>query len=195
MERIMVPAREGRAVRVPAGGRFRVVDVEGGQVGDLFAFNADDVAEYASAEHTRAAHWRLFPRVGETFVTNRRRPLLLFEVDTSPGAHDMLIAACDPVRYAGLGVQGWHASCQENLQKAMAALGIGRIEIPQPINVFQNTPARPDGTIGFDLPLTRAGAYVQLRAEMDCYVALTACAQDLIPVSHPTKPLALDLLG
>jgi len=52
-QRIVVPAREGRAVRMPAGGRFCVVDLEGQQVGDLFAFSADDITEYASAEHTR----------------------------------------------------------------------------------------------------------------------------------------------
>jgi uncharacterized protein YcgI (DUF1989 family) len=40
---LVVPAREARAVRVPPGGRFRVVDIEGGQVVDQFAFVADDV--------------------------------------------------------------------------------------------------------------------------------------------------------
>jgi uncharacterized protein len=181
-------------VRVPAGGRFRVVDVQGGQIGDLFAFNVEDLSEYASAEHTRAAHWQLFPRVGQHFVTNRRRPILLMEQDTSPGVHDMLIAACDPARYAGLGVQGWHPSCQENLQKALAAVGITDADIPSPINIFQNTPAQADGTIGFELPVTKAGDYVELRAEMDCWVVLTACSQDLMPVPHPTKPMAIDLV-
>ena len=75
--RIDVPAREGRAVRVEAGRSFRVVDVDGGQVGDLFAFCLDDLGEYLSAEHTRAELFRLFPRVGESFVSNRRRPILL----------------------------------------------------------------------------------------------------------------------
>src|SRR5437867_2136479 len=45
-EFVLVPAREARAVRVPPGGRFRVVDLEGGQVVDLFAFAAGDVGEY-----------------------------------------------------------------------------------------------------------------------------------------------------
>ena len=52
--RIEVPAREGRAVRVAAGPRFRVIDLEGGQVADTFAFCADDVSEFHSAEHTRS---------------------------------------------------------------------------------------------------------------------------------------------
>ncbi len=102
--RVVVPPREGRAVRLPRGRRFRVVDLEGHQCGDLFAYVASDVGEYASAEHTRVHVDRLFPRPGEHFVTNRRRPILAFEADDSPGVHDMLIAACDPARYEGLGV-------------------------------------------------------------------------------------------
>ena len=61
VQTIEVPARDGRAVNVVTGERFAVVDVAGGQVGDLFAFNAEDVSEYASAEHTRVALSRLFP--------------------------------------------------------------------------------------------------------------------------------------
>ena len=89
------PAPHGRRVRAGAGPRgpggpgavrreVPVVDVEGGQVVDLFAFVAGDVGEYASAEHTRIWVNRLFPRVGEAFVTNRRRPILWFEADDSP---------------------------------------------------------------------------------------------------------------
>ena len=87
-------------MRVEAGAASASSISEGGQVGDLFAFCLDDLGEYLSAEHTRAELFRLFPRVGESFVSNRRRPILLFEADTSPGFHDMLFAACDAARYA-----------------------------------------------------------------------------------------------
>ena len=195
MQRIVVPASEGRGVRIPAGGRYRVVDLEGGQIGDMFAFNADNVAEFASAEHTRVYNGSLFPRVGQPFVTNTRRPILLFEADTSPGIHDMLLAACDPPRYALLGVQGWHPSCQENLQKSMAALGFPHTEIPQPINLFQNTPVRPDRSIEFLPAQTRPGDYAQFRAEMDCFVVVTSCAQDVLPVNNKRpSPLAIEIL-
>ena len=33
------------------------------------------------------------------------------------------------------------------------------------------------------LPLSKAGDYVVLRAEMDCIVALSACPQDLVPIN------------
>src|SRR5436309_14255995 len=50
-ETIHIPAREARALRVEAGGRFRVVDVEGGQVADTWAFVAEDPGEHHSAQH------------------------------------------------------------------------------------------------------------------------------------------------
>ena len=195
-EFVLVPAREARAVQVPTGGSFRVVDVEGGQVVDLFAFVAGDVEEYASAEHTRIWVNRLFPRVGEAFVTNRRRPVLWFEADDSPGVHDMLCAACDPERYTGLGVQGWHASCQENLRTAMAELGFDRVEVPQPINLFMNIPVREGGELGWEPAPTQPGDSVTLVAEMDCVVVVSACPQDLVPINNgnPTA-IAIQLLG
>jgi uncharacterized protein YcgI (DUF1989 family) len=193
--RIDVPAREGRGVRVAAGQRLRVVDVEGGQVADTFAFRAEDVTEYHSAEHTRVHVNRLFPRPGEHFVTNRRRPILLLEEDDTPGIHDMLCAACDPERYTGLGVEGWHASCQENLQKAMAELGVERIEIPQPINLFMNIPVLEQGAIGWEPAMTKAGDSVTLRAEMDCYVVVSACPQDIVVINNKQpSPVAIELL-
>ena len=196
MTRIDVPAREGRGVRVAAGQRFRVIDVEGGQVADTFAFRADDVSEYHSAEHTRAYVSRLFPRLGEHFVTNHRRPILTLEDDASPGVHDMLCAACDPERYTGLGVQGWHASCQENLRRGMAELGFEHVEVPQPINLFMNIPVRAGGELGWEPAPTRPGDSVTMLAEMDCVVVVSACPQDLVPINNgnPTA-IAIELLG
>jgi uncharacterized protein YcgI (DUF1989 family) len=129
--RVVVPAREGRAVRLEAGRGVRVIDLEGTQVADEFAFRAGDPGEYASASHTRAFVDRLFPRVGEPSVTNRRRPILTLERDDSPGVHDMR-AACDPERFQGLGVEGWHASCAEDLLRALAAEACLRSRCPSP---------------------------------------------------------------
>jgi uncharacterized protein YcgI (DUF1989 family) len=195
-ERIHIPAREGRAVRVEAGRQFRVIDVAGAQVADTWAFVADDPTEFHSAQHTRAVTSRLFPGVGEQFVTNRRRPILQLVEDWTPGFHDMLIAACDPPRYEGLGVQGWHASCEENLAKALAALGVdGPRFAPQPINLFMNTPALADGTIDWRPARTMAGDHVVLRAELDLILAVSACPQDIVAINdeNPT-PIEIELL-
>jgi len=195
MNRIDIPARDGRGVALDAGISFRAVDVKGKQCGDLFAYRRDDVREYANAEHTRVSAGRLFPRPGQQFVTNRRRPILTLVEDHSPGLHDMLVAACDPSRYVLLGFKGWHASCQENLQKVMAGFGFSDIEIPQPINVFTNIAVLPDGSIDWRPAETAPGDWIMFRTEMPCYVVLTACPQDIMPINdkNPTE-MALEVL-
>jgi uncharacterized protein YcgI (DUF1989 family) len=195
-ERLHVPAREGRAVHVEAGRRFRVIDLEGGQVADTWAFAGDDPTEFHSAQHTRVHVNRLFPRPGDHFVTNMRRPILLLEEDATPGIHDMLCAACDPARYEGLGVEGPHASCQENLRKALRAAGVDPPRFaPQPINLFMNTPAQADGTIAWLPAPTKAGDYVLMRAELDIVLVVSACPQDIIPINeHNPGPVEIELL-
>jgi hypothetical protein len=203
-ERIIVPAREARGVRVRKAQRFRVVDLEGQQAGDLFAYNANDVAEYASAEHTRVyAHTpeqarvcRLFPRVGEHFVTNHRVPILYFEQDNSPKQHDMLVAACDAKRFELLGLPG-HPSCADNLKRVMAKFGHEDIHVPQPINLFANFPVHPDGTFTIDVLTTKPSDNVCFRAEMDAIIVLSACPHDVLPCYGPAGPtsMAIDLLA
>jgi uncharacterized protein YcgI (DUF1989 family) len=107
----------------------------------------------------------------------------------------MLVAACDPTRYQLLGVKGWHASCQENLQKVMLAFGKAKIDVPQPINIFTNIPVREDGTIDWQPALTRAGDSITFRAELPCFVVLSACPQDIMPINdnNPTG-MALEVL-
>ena len=193
--RIVVPPRQGRAVVLTRGQRVRLEDIDGGQVGDVFAFSADDVSEFHSASHTRAHNSRLFPLVGESFVTNRRRPILTLVADTSPGIHDMLIAACDPARYAALGATG-HASCAENLHSALAELGLTSQVVPQPINIFMRIPVAGDGGLRWLSAPTRGGEAVTFEAAMDCVLVLSACPQDLTAINgeRPTA-LAIDLLA
>lgn len=193
-ERVWVPAGEGRAVRVRMGTRVRVVDPQGGQVGDLFAFSAADPGERHSAGHTRAHTSRLFPAIGEQFVTNRRRPILTLLADDSPSRHDMLIPACDPARYARLGAPD-HASCASNLNAALGNLGLTTVDPPQPINVFMDIPVAPDGRLRWLPAPTGPGDSITFRAEMDCVLVLSACPQDLAGINAgEVAPLALDLL-
>jgi uncharacterized protein YcgI (DUF1989 family) len=179
MKRIRVPARTGAAVDVAAGDQVTIIDVDGGQVGDFFAFNRDDPSEYLSASHTRAFTSRVFPAVGDAFMSSLRRPMLRVLADTSPGYHDLLIAACDPARYVQLGVVGWHASCAENLAGVLKGRGIALGFTPQPFNVFMRTPGNPDGSISWHLAESRSGDRFEMRAEMDLVVVLSVCPSEL----------------
>ena len=183
VETIRIPARTGWGAAVRAGDRVRVIDPEGAQVADVFAFCRDDPSEYRGAEHTRAYVSRLFPRVGEQFVTNRRRPILTLEADDSPGIHDMLCAACDPTRYEGLESEWSHASCQENLLGAMSrARRRGGRGAPADQPVHEHPGPRGRCARLASAP-TGAGDSTTLRAELDCYVVVSACPQDLVPIN------------
>lgn len=179
----VVPARRGRAVRLSAGQAVRIVNTHGSQVVDSWAFNLDDLSEFMSMEHLRATLGKVFPEAGDPLVTNRRRPILHLEEDTSPGRHDTVIAACDVHRYASLGCRGYHDNCTDNLRAALAALGLRAPEVPAPLNLWMNIPIRADGRIEWGTPLSRPGDHVVLRAALDCVLALSACPQDLIPIN------------
>ncbi|MHB8867813.1 MAG: PCC domain-containing protein [Thermoleophilia bacterium] len=180
-----IPARRGRAVRLKTGQSVRVINTHGHQVVDTWAFSLSDLTESMSMEHTRAALRSLFVSVGQSLVTNRRRPILTLTEDTSPGGHDTLIAACDRYRYEQLGCAGYHDNCTDNLAHALAQLGHTGLETPSPWNLFMHIPVGEDGHLEFQPPRSKPGDSATLRAEQDCIVVFSACPQDVssIPVN------------
>ena len=120
---ITIPARRGAAARMCKGHLLRVVNTHGDQVIDTWAFNADDLNEFMSMEHSRAGILRVIPKVGDAMLTNHRRPCLTFVEDTAGGVHDTLMAACDRYRYEGLGCTEYHDNCTDNLHAAIRPLG------------------------------------------------------------------------
>ena len=180
---IEIPARRGKAVRVPADTTARVINTHGHQVVDTWAFNANDHSEFMSMEATRATVLKLCLEEGDTYVSNHRRPMLTVLSDSSPGHHDTLIAACDRYRYGLLGYEGYHDNCTDNLQAGLAELGITVPRTPSPLNLFMNIPWTPGGALSYDPPLSRPGDSVLFRAEMDLVMAFSACPQDLLPIN------------
>jgi hypothetical protein len=180
---IQVPARRGKAARVARGQIVKVINTHGQQVVDTWAFNAQDLTEFMSMEHTRTALCRIIPQIGDALVTNRRRPILTLVEDSSPGIHDTLLAACDRYRYELLGCAGYHDNCTDNLAAGLKALGLTPPETPSPLNLFMNIPVLDGNHLSFDPPVSRPGDHVALRAEMDCIVAFSACPQDIVPIN------------
>jgi uncharacterized protein YcgI (DUF1989 family) len=182
-EAIRIPARCGVAVQIARGRTIKIINTLGKQVVDAWAFNDADLSEFMSMEHSRASLLKLVPEVGDTLVTNRRRPILTFDEDTTPGTHDTLIAACDEHRYRQLGAHGHHDSCTDNLARALNDLGLKPPLTPSPLNLFMNVPVTAGGRLAFKPPTSEAGQYVTLRAEIDLVAVLSACPQDLVPVN------------
>src|SRR5262249_26767486 len=172
-ELVDVPARAGKAVRLSTGWSVKLVNTVGSQVVDTWAFNAQDLAEHMSMEHTRVMLGRVTPRKGDQLYSNRRRPLLRMTEDTSPGVHDTLRAACDPVRYRMLGFEQ-HASCAENLTAALEDLGLKAPHSPCPLNMFENCPVGEAGALVVGPPPGKEGDYGVLPPQVGTAPALPA---------------------
>ena len=180
---IEIPARRGKAHRLRQGQTVRVINTTGQQVVDTWAFRAGDIAEFMSMEHSRVAIGHIIPSIGDTLVTNRRRPILTLTADTSGGIHDTLFAACDRWRYELLGATGYHDNCTDNLAAALAELGLTPPETPAPLNLFMNIPVIDGNRVEIRPPVSTQGSYVSLYAEADCIVAFSACPQDIVPIN------------
>jgi uncharacterized protein len=177
---LVVPGGFGGGWDARAGEFVTIIDLEGEQTGDFVAFVADDPAEWLSPVHCREALRSIFVHVRDRLVSNRRRPILEI-VHDDVGVHDATIPACDPTRYAvEFGVPG-HRNCLENLWGSVQQRGVAIERMPEPLNLFQNTPVVDDGRIGLTDPLSRPGQRIVLRPLVDVFGALSPCPQDMIP--------------
>lgn len=175
-----VPARTGLGFAVKKGDLIRVTDLAGSQPVDFWAFNKKDIYEYLSCEHTKPSIEKLFPHKGDSAYTTHRRPIVTLIEDRTPGQHDMQYAACDKWRYQELGYKGKkHASCTDNLHLGLKALGLSLPFTPQPWNLITNFFINKDGTFTVKAPASKPDDYVVLRADMDAYVVISACPQDM----------------
>ncbi len=175
MELVAIPSRKGKAALVNAGDQIKVINTHGQQVVDTWAFIRQSLPEstsleftspeFMSMEHTRTALASITPRVGQTMVTNQRRPILTLMEDTSPGIHDTLLAACDRYRYQLLGCVAYHDNCSDNLAAALAELGFAPPETPSPWNLFMNIPVGADGSASYSqfVPAILSGVQVVLQ--------------------------------
>jgi uncharacterized protein YcgI (DUF1989 family) len=184
-----LPARQGRAVRVASGQALQIINTFGTQVVDFWAFDSRDLRVYLSMQHTRAVLSRLTPRAGDTLVDNLREPMLLLESDTSPGVHDTVIPPCDPARYAKLGCAADHASCADNLHKALAALDLKVAECPASFNLWMNIPVLPSMELEWRETISKPGDTLVFRALIDCIMVMSACPQDVVRINSG-KPVS-----
>lgn len=180
---VTLPARHGAAIRLAAGQSLEVVNTHGAQAVDTWAFNAADISEFLSLEHTRSRLSRVVPRVGDKLFTTRRRPILTITRDTSPGIHDTLLCACSAELYRELGCGDDHRSCEGNLHEALGEIGLRSPCTPAPLNLFMNVSVGPQSEVIRAVPRSKPGDAVTFRAEMDAIVVLSACPQDVTPIN------------
>jgi uncharacterized protein len=180
--KILIPGGEGRTIKVYKDEYVKITDVSGKQVADLVALNMRDAQEYVSVSHTRIMLNRIFLRNGDTLYSNYRSAMLLL-VEDSVGVHDLMYPCCDRMRYLlDFGIES-HRNCRNNLSICLAEYGVDYSRVPDPVNLFQNTPLNADGSFAEQQePKTKAGDYVIFKALTDVIIGISACPQDMTPL-------------
>ncbi len=175
-----IAPQTGFGLLLAKGQTLRVIDPMGEQVSDFVAFAQDDPREWLSSGRSIDYANTLYLTTGHILYSNRSKPMLTVGED-QVGRHDFTLTPCSPetfqIIYAST---DYHPSCFGNLADNLAPFGIAPDSIPTTLNLFMNVsfdPATGEMTIG--PPLSRAGQFVELHAEMDLIVGVTACSAEL----------------
>lgn len=211
-DEIIVPPREAGSFRVPKGHFFRVVSIEGPQVGDLNLWNADDLDERFFSGKTRALN-ATHVGLGDRLWSNLPylRPMATITHDTlgwygfdqdGAGVHDVIGTRCDPYTHRLLGDgSDYHHCCHSNLARALGqARGLPAREVEHHVhdvlNVFMCTGFTRDTQQYFmKASPVRPGDFLELFAEIDLLGAISACPggdcgqthSSDVAICHPLK--------
>lgn len=203
---VLVPPREARCFRVPAGQFFRIVSVEGPQVGDLNLWNAADLSERFYSGKTRALHgthlstgdrmWSSFPYL-RPMATITADTLDWYGIDAFGGSvHDVIGTRCDPYTHRLLSGGDYHHCCHSNLTRALAAetgLPLHEAEghVHDVLNVFMCTGfTRDTGQYFMKASPVRPGDHLEFFAEIDLLGALSACPGGDCSAEHSSDAAA-----
>jgi uncharacterized protein len=173
-----IAPQSGTAFRIRRNQVLRVCDPCGEQVADLFAFADGVLSRSLSSGRSIDYAAKVFLSTGDLLYSNDSEPMFTIVADTV-GRHDFLLTPCSQRMFEILyGHRGHHPSCFENLAAAFAGYGIDSAAIGTTFNIFMNMTVAPDGAISVEKPKSKAGDFIELRAEMDMICALTACSAE-----------------
>lgn len=159
------------------------------------AFAREDCSELLSSGRSLDYNSTIYLTTGHVLYSNRSNPMFSI-LEDKVGKHDFLLAPCSPETFKILyeDHEGYHPSCLENLTKNLLRFGIGEDDIPTAFNVFMNVDVLPSGELKIGPPLSKPGDFVDLRAEMDLVVGVTACSAEKSN-NHSFKPIDLKVYG
>jgi uncharacterized protein YcgI (DUF1989 family) len=192
-DRQLIPAASAVGLRLARGEHLRIIDIEGGQTGDLMALSQDG-RERLSNGRTFDYGGKIYLSTGDVLWSDRSNPLLTI-IQDDVGRHDFLYAPCSLEMYRmQYGVTGHHPNCHDNLLSGLHAVGMQPDSLPTAFNLFMNVDILPDGRLKIAMPRCRAGDSLVLRAEMDLAIAVSACPASSCNGGAPPRPLAFEIV-
>jgi uncharacterized protein YcgI (DUF1989 family) len=181
---LVVPAKSGKACVVDKGHILRIACIEGPQVADFNAFYKDDPKEMFWSGRTRLLH-RAHLSVGARLWSTppRMRPMFTIIADTvrhqplyrNARSHDLMYCRCNE-RLGEVAVGTKRVlNCNTNLANAIADFGLTEDYVHDAFNIFMTAGLDENDRFFFVEPDAVKGDYVELYAEIDCIVAISAC--------------------
>jgi uncharacterized protein YcgI (DUF1989 family) len=203
---VIVPPRDARTFDVQAGHFFRIVSIEGAQVGDLNLWSAANLTERFFSGKTRALHgthvstgdrlWSTLPYLRPmATITHDSLGWYGFDADGG-GVHDVIGTRCDPYTNRLLSGGDYHHCCHSNLTRALAsarALPVREAEmyVHDVLNVFMCTGFTRDTHEYFmKASPVRPGDFIEFFAEIDLLGALSACPGGDCGATHSSDAAA-----
>jgi uncharacterized protein len=178
MEEFLIKGKTGYSLKVQKGQIIKVIDVEGKQIADFVAYHVDNFEERLDSVATRDILQSTDIKEGGKLYSNLYRPMLTLLKDTV-GKHDLLLPACRSEMYKLLyNKEEPLENCYCNLNKALSIFNIPAPKQHYPFNIFMNTIIDEHHQIKVQTALSSAGDYVELRAEMDLIIAISACCNE-----------------
>ena len=197
---LTVPQLGGSAFTVEKDQILRVTAIEGPQVADFNAFNKDDPKEMFWSGRTRLlqrAHLSVGDRLWST--PPRMRPMFTIIADTvdhqplrgNARSHDLMYCRCNERLYEVVRNEEGAPNCNTNMTNAIAEFGLTPDYVHDAFNIFMTTGLDENDRFFYLEPDCRKGDYLELHAEMDCIVAISACPG---ASSGPTKrPIGISI--
>ena len=192
LRRQVIPAKGYLGLELDKGQVLRIVDVEGKQVADIACFNRHNAGERSSASNSKEIQSRWHLTTGHALYSDEGNKMLTIVEDTV-GNHYVGGWYCnEESNYRRYGVRGT-PNCRDNLVRASAHLGIGPKEMPGAFAPFMNVIHHADGRFEIAQPTSGPGDHIDLRGEMDLFVAISNCPQENNPCNG-FRPTPLEVI-
>jgi urea carboxylase-associated protein 2 len=159
---------------------LRIADDDGRACVSALFFNADEPLERYNMPDTLKAQFTAFLTEGRVLYSDMGRILCSIVADTC-GWHDTLSGCGDAqalkARFGGGRYQelrnDFHRNARDNFLVELGKHGLGKRDIVANVNFFAKVTVDDDGALRWSPGASKAGAYVDLRFEMDTLVVLT----------------------
>ncbi len=178
---------------------LRLVDLTGKACVSALFYNARHPLERYNMPDTLKAQFTAFLTRGRVLYSDMGRVLCSVIGDTC-GWHDTLSgsgdAASSKAKFGDGGYQelrnDFHRNARDNFLVELAKHGLGKRDIVPNVNFFVRVVADAEGSLAWKGDNSRAGAWVDLRFEMDALVVLTNTPHPLDPATrYAPQPIGL----